>query len=142
MLTALLITLAAVCPAFGAPVSGTGYDLPVWNEYTLNSLAIQALVNLPAGNSFWVGYENGGFAWTNDVMPLLTLTFTMADGSERWFDVFWSAQTPDAYYALPFANPTPSLIACFAATIQVRRVMNSISGTLGLARNSTSIFFR
>lgn len=34
MLIALLITLAAVCPAFGVPVSGVGYDR-AWNEYTV-----------------------------------------------------------------------------------------------------------
>lgn len=99
--------LIAVCPQFGTPVSGTGYDTRDWTDYTLDAQAIQAVLNINADHSFWVGYANGGFAWTNDVMPALTLTFTMADGSERWLDVFWSEQTPDAYYALPFANPTP-----------------------------------
>lgn len=42
MLTALLITLAAVCPAFGVPVFGTGYDR-AWNEYTLTESGIGAL---------------------------------------------------------------------------------------------------
>ncbi len=96
-----------VCPQFGVPVSGTGYDTTNWTDYNLDAQAIQAVLNINSDHSFWVGYENGGFAWTSDVMPELTLTFTMADGSERWFDVFWSEQTPDAYYALPFANPTP-----------------------------------
>lgn len=62
---------------------------------------------MQAGPSFWVGYENGGFAWVNDVMPLLTLTFIAEDGSERWLDIFWSEQTPDTYYVLPFANVVP-----------------------------------
>lgn len=96
-----------VCPQFGVPVSGTGYDTRDWADYELDTQAIQAVLNINADRSFWVGYANGGFAWTNDVMPELTLTFEAADGSERWFDVFWSEQTPDAYYALPFANPTP-----------------------------------
>lgn len=96
-----------ICPQFGVPVAGMGYDTTTWTDYNLDAQAIQAVLNINSDRSFWVGYENGGFAWTNDVMPELTLTFTMADGSERWFDVFWSEQTPDAYYALPFANPTP-----------------------------------
>jgi hypothetical protein len=95
--------LIDVCPQFGVPVAGTGYDAD-WNDYALDADAIQAVLNIDARRSFWVGYANGGFAWTNDVSPALTLTFTMADGSERWFDVFWSEQAPDAYYALPFAN--------------------------------------
>jgi len=99
--------LIAICPQFGTPVAGTGYDTETWTDYQLSPEAIQTVLNVNADRSFWVGYENGGFAWTNDVAPLLTLTFMMADGSERWFDVFWSEQTPDAYYALPFANPTP-----------------------------------
>lgn len=96
-----------VCPQFGVPVAGQGYDTTTWTDYSLDTKAIQAVLNINAERSFWVGYENGGFAWTNDVMPELTLTFTMVDGSERWLDVFWSEQTPDAYYALPFANTTP-----------------------------------
>lgn len=96
-----------ICPQFGTPVTGTGYDTETWTDYQLDAQAIQVVLNVNADRSFWVGYENGGFAWTNDVAPLLTLTFVMADGTERWFDVFWSGQTPDAYYALPFANPTP-----------------------------------
>ena len=96
-----------ICPQFGVPISGMGYDTETWRDYTLSDQAIQAVLNVNADRSFWVGYENGGFAWTNDVMPELTLTFEMADGSLRWFDVFWSEQTPTTYYALPFANPTP-----------------------------------
>ncbi len=99
--------LIGVCPQFGVPVSGTGYDTETWTDYDLDAQAIQAVLNIKADHSFWVGYANGGFAWTSDVMPALTLTFTMADGSERWLDVFWSEQTPDAYYALPFANVIP-----------------------------------
>jgi hypothetical protein len=99
--------LINICPQFGTPVTGTGYDTDTWTDYQLGAEAIQAVLNINATRSFWVGYENGGFAWAHDVAPLLTLTFEMTDGSERWFDVFWSEQTPDAYYALPFANPTP-----------------------------------
>ncbi|MBK8035287.1 MAG: hypothetical protein IPK17_38445 [Chloroflexi bacterium] len=108
LLGQLSAPLAVVCPAFGVPISGMGYDTETWTDYRLDEQAIQAVLNINTERSFWVGYENGGFAWTNDVMPLLTLTFTMADGSERWFDVFWSEQTPNVYYALPFTNPTPS----------------------------------
>jgi len=104
---ALQTPLINICPQFGVPVSGIGYDTATWTDYQLDAQAIQAVLNINAERSFWVGYANGGFAWTSDVMPELTLTFEMADGSERWFDVFWSEQTPDAYYALPFADPTP-----------------------------------
>ena len=103
MLIALLITLAAVCPAFGVPVSGVGYDR-AWNEYTLTESGIDALLNLDASQSFWVGYEHGGFAMPGDASDVLRLTLTTADGGERWFDVLYSEATPGVYYALPFAN--------------------------------------
>lgn len=111
LVTALVLqtssTLIGVCPSFGVPVNGTGYDTTTWTDYELDAEDIRTIINLQAGPSFWVGYENGGFAWTNDVMPELTLTFTASDGTERWLDVFWSEQTPDVYYVLPFSNPTP-----------------------------------
>lgn len=96
--------LINVCPQFGVLVAGEGYDTATWTDYQLDAAAIQAVLNINAARSFWVGYENGGFAWASDVQPVLTLTFSAADGGERWLDVFWSARTPDAYYALPFAN--------------------------------------
>ena len=96
--------MIAICPQFGVPVTGSGYDTDTWTDYQLDAEAIQAVLNINADRSFWVGYENGGFAWAHDVAPLLTLTFTAEDGSERWFDVFWSDETPDSYYALPFVN--------------------------------------
>jgi len=99
--------LINICPAFGVPISGTGYDTATWTVYELDAAAIRAVLQLDASRSFWVGYAAGGFAWPADVRPALTLTLTMADGGERWVDVYWSEQTPDAYYALPSANPTP-----------------------------------
>lgn len=107
LLWQLVTPLAVACPAFGVPTSGTGYDTVTWTDYHLDAAAISAVLQLDASHSFWAGYEAGGFAWPDDVRPELALTFTMADGSERWLDVFWSEQAPDAYYALPFANPTP-----------------------------------
>lgn len=101
------VRLIDACPDFRGPIAGSGYDTDTWTDYELDAQAIQAVLNINADRSFWVGYAAGGFAWTDDVMPVLTLTFVMEDGGERWFDVFWSAQTPHAYYALPFANPTP-----------------------------------
>ncbi len=103
----IITPLSAACPAFGVPTSGVGYDTATWTDYTLGPQAIQAMLNINADRSFWVGYENGGFAWPDDVQPALTLTFTLADGGERWVDVYWSPQTPDVYYMLPFADPTP-----------------------------------
>lgn len=99
--------LIAVCPAFGRPTSGTGYDTATWTEYELDAAAIQAVLNLNAARSFWVGYERGGFAWPDDVRDALHLTLYSADGGERWLDVLYSDQTPGVYYALPFADPTP-----------------------------------
>lgn len=107
LLGQLSAPLAVVCPAFGVPISGMGYDTETWTDYRLDEQAIQAVLNINAERSFWAGYENGGFAWPDDVRPALALTFTVTDGSERWLDVFWSAQTPEVYYALPFADPTP-----------------------------------
>ena len=99
--------LLDICPAFGVPTSGTGYDTETWTEYELDAVAIRAVLQLDASRSFWVGYAAGGFAWPDDVRPALTLTLTMADGGERWVDVYWSPQTPELYYMLPFADPTP-----------------------------------
>lgn len=98
--------LIDVCPAFGRPVSGGGYDR-AWVDYVLDADAIDAVLRLPAGDSFWVGYDNGGFDWPGDVQPVLTLTFEMQDGESRWLDVFWSEATPDVYYALPFVTVEP-----------------------------------
>ena len=95
--------LIDVCPAFGVPVSGGGYDR-AFVDYALDADGIDAVLNIDAGDSFWIGYENGGFDWPQDVQPVLQLTLVMADGDESWLDVWWSAQTPDVYYALPFAN--------------------------------------
>lgn len=103
ILFALSLQLATVCPAFGVPVSGSGYD-SAWSEYTLTADGIAAVLALDASRSFWVGYDHGGFAMPADATDALRLTLTTADGGERWFDVLWSEQTPDTYYALPFAN--------------------------------------
>lgn len=107
LLWQLVTPLSAACPAFGVPISGTGYDTATWTVYELDAVAIRAVLQLDASRSFWVGYAAGGFAWPDDVRPELALTFTMADGGERWLDVFWSPETPSTYYALPFADPTP-----------------------------------
>jgi len=98
--------LIDVCPAFGIPVSGGGYDR-AYIDYGLDADAIDAVLRMPAGDSFWVGYDNGRFNWPQDVQPVLTLTFAMQDGESRWLDVFWSARTPDVYYALPFVTVEP-----------------------------------
>jgi len=95
--------LIDVCPAFGVPVSGSGYDR-TFVDYALDAEAINAVLSIDASDSFWVGYENGGFDWPQDVQPVLQLTLMMADGAERWLDVWWSEQTPEVYYALPFVT--------------------------------------
>ncbi len=93
--------LINMCPQFLIPVTGNGYDAN-WNEVTLDSLAIQALLNLPAGNSFWLGYERGGFAPAYfESEPALTLTLYTADGGERWIDV---TEHAGVYYVLAYAQ--------------------------------------
>jgi hypothetical protein len=94
--------LLDICPAFGVPDSGVGYDR-AYVEYALDADAINALLAID-GDSFWVGYERGGFAWADDVQPVLTVTLWMADGDERWIDVYGAASTPEVYYVLPYAN--------------------------------------
>ncbi len=77
---ALLITLAAICPAFGVPVSGSGYD-SAWNEYTLTADGIAAVLALDASRSFWVGYDHGGFTpayFESEENRALTLTLYTA----------------------------------------------------------------
>ncbi len=128
-------TLIDVCPAFGIPVTGGGYDAN-WNEITLDSLAIQALVNLLAGNSFWLGYERGGFApayFESD--PALTLTLYTADGGERWIDV---TEHAGVYYVLAYAQT----VAYAAAPARLRA--NAAAGALvGYAKFTlVSIFER
>lgn len=92
-------TLADVCPAFGVPVTGGGYD-GAFAEVTVTDTS--AILNLPAGNSFWLGYERGGFApayFESD--PALTLTLWTADGGERWLDI---TEHAGVYYVLAYAN--------------------------------------
>lgn len=100
------MTIVDVCPQFGDIVAGGGYDAQ-FVEYALDVDTINALLSMPADESFWVGYENGGFEWPPDVRPVLTLTLVGVDGDERWIDVFWSEKTPERYYALPFPISTP-----------------------------------
>lgn len=98
------VPLIHICPQFGVPVSGTGYDTDTWTDYTLGPQAIQAVLNIDARRSFWIGYENGGFAWTNDVAPLLTLTFTMADG--RNAGLMCSGRNKPPMRTMPCPSPT------------------------------------
>lgn len=57
MLIALLITLAAVCPAFGVPVSGVGYDR-AWNEYTATAdQLIELTLTAPASITTEAGFR-------------------------------------------------------------------------------------
>lgn len=97
------IGLLNICPAFGVPDSGIGYDR-AYVEYVLDAQAIDALLDMDVSSSFWVGYERGGFAWPEDVEQVLTLTLWMANGEERWIDMYGAASTPDVYYVLPYAN--------------------------------------
>lgn len=102
---ALLITLAAICPAFGVPVSGSGYD-SAWNEYTLTADGIAAVLALDASRSFWVGYDHGGFTpayFESEENRALTLTLYTADGGERWVDI---TEHAGVYYVLPYAQTT------------------------------------
>lgn len=102
------IPMTNVCTDFGTPTSGTGYLAGAWADFPVDDAGIQAILNVNAERTFWVGYDAGGFAWpTEDVHPILTVTLWLEDGSERWFEVYWSEQTPDRYYALPYDDPTP-----------------------------------
>lgn len=91
-----------ICPAFGVPDSGIGYDR-AYVEYQLDADAIGALLAID-GDSFWIGYERGGFAWPDDVRWVLNVTLWMQNGDERWIEVYGAASTPDVYYVLPYAN--------------------------------------
>lgn len=101
ILFALSLQLATVCPAFGVPVSGVGYD-SAWHEYTLTADGIAAVLALDASRSFWVGYDHGGFAPAYfESEPALTLTLYTADDGERWIDI---TETGGVYYVLPYAQ--------------------------------------
>ncbi len=94
--------LIDICPQFGVPVSGVGYDA-AFTEYVVTDMS--AVVGLPAGDSFWIGYDNGGFAAPYfDSEPALTLTLYTADGGERWLDV---TVADGVYYVLPYATTEP-----------------------------------
>lgn len=98
----LVSTLLAICPAFGLPVSGVGYDA-AFAEYVVTDAS--AIVNLPACDSFWIGYDAGGFAPAYfESEPALTLTLWMADGDERWLDV---TEHAGVFYVLAYAQTEP-----------------------------------
>lgn len=105
LLQVMTTPLIEVCPAFGVPIGGNGYDR-AGVDYALDSEAINVILAID-GDSFWIGYENGGFDWPDDVQPELTLTLDMADGDQRWVDVYWSKQTPEVYYVLPYVTIEP-----------------------------------
>lgn len=97
----LSLPLIDVCPQFGTPTTGTGYD-NTGQEYTLGTEAIRAVLDISTARSFWVGYEQGGFAWPANARPVLSLSMWLEDGGERWLDAYWSPDTPDLYYVLAF----------------------------------------
>lgn len=99
----LIVTLLSICPQFGVPVTGVGYDA-AFTEYTLTDAGIAALMALDTSDSFWIGYDHGGFdAAFMDADPALTLTLYTADGGERWIDI---TEHAGVYYVLPYATTT------------------------------------
>lgn len=99
----LLATLLSICPAFGVPVTGVGYDA-AFTEYTVTQTGIDALLSLDTSDSFWLGYDHGGFDPAYfDSEPALTLTLWTADGGERWVDI---TEHAGVYYVLPYATTT------------------------------------
>lgn len=96
--------LMNICEHFGVPETGLWYLHSEWEDHLMDSNAIQVAINIKADRSFWVGYENGGFDWRPDIRPVLTMTMYMVDGDDRWIEVYFSNQTPDVYYLLPYSN--------------------------------------
>ena len=99
----VLATLLSICPAFGVPVTGGGYDA-AFTEYVVGAAGVDAILSLDTSRSFWLGYDSGGFAAAYfDSDPALTLTLTTADGGERWLDI---TEHAGVYYVLPYATTT------------------------------------
>lgn len=95
--------LSTICPAFGVPVTGVGYDA-AFTEYTVTPEAVAAILSLDTSRSFWLGYDHGGFDPVYfESEPALTLTLYTADGGERWLDV---TEHAGVYYVLPYVTTT------------------------------------
>lgn len=93
MLTALFITLAAICPAFGVPISGAGYDLPALNEYTLTVDGIDALLHLDASHKTLDRLCGGRLRYAGRCVGRAA-SDPDHNGGERSFDVLYSEATP------------------------------------------------
>lgn len=55
------------------------------------------------GHNIWLGYEQGGFAWPEDVKLMKWLRWGTSVGTRHIWIVF-SMSTPDMYYILPFVS--------------------------------------
>lgn len=60
------------------------------------------------GQGFWLGYDRGGFDWPKDVYIYGQLWLPLEDGKEpRQVLFYFSKQTPDRFYILPFVSIQP-----------------------------------
>ncbi len=107
--------LSTICPAFGVPVTGGGYDFAggVLTEYVFDADAIAAVVEMIQSvdetNTFFLGYDAGGWSdsYKYNSDPVLEATLWLADGSERQLAIRWSPDTPTTYYVTPYSTVEP-----------------------------------
>ena len=61
---------------------------------------------MDTSESFWVGYDSTGFVeeFLAATRRVLTATLWTAEGSERNVDVFWTHETPELFYVLPYST--------------------------------------
>jgi hypothetical protein len=106
----------------------------------MDSNDIQLVLNLNAGHDIWIGYENGGFAWLNNRMPVLTMTMYMVDGDERWVEIYQSPDDLEAYYLLAYWNTDwyadsagnhPGYHPCSAIQLTASEYEQLVAGLLG-----------
>lgn len=98
------VTVADVCSRFGLPAVGEGYGSG--HLWTYTQAAGRRLLALPADDSFWIGYDKGG--WSADywdaTMTTLVLWMYHQDGSERLLTAYHNRARPETVYVFVFTD--------------------------------------
>lgn len=102
-LSVILIAVASICPLFGTPVSGEGYDHH-GELFIVTPEVGRYLSTLDTSNDFWVGYENGGFDRPSDETLELIATMYLSTGEERQIEITYSPTMTDRYYVYAFRD--------------------------------------
>ncbi len=101
--------LTNYCTSFGSPVTVNIFDWTTGNTVSVSDAAIaQIPLGWDASNSIWEGYQSAHpFNQPADAQQRWKFSLFLQDESERWIEVYQSAQTPDLYYAYSFQKTVP-----------------------------------